>query len=617
MAFSPRSKNEILTDMINFVRFNTAVTDFTVGSVVRTILEAAAIEDDEQYFQMVQLLDAFSISSARGSKLDLRVADFGIVRRSPVKATVPVRFYDNTVVQDQLAQDQLSGSSTVLLFDSAIFPTTGFPYTVRLGEGKPEVQDRVVSANDITLNKLTLTTTLSSDLSVGDRVSLVTGASSRTISLSTGVQAPATSTQPAKTYRTTEPAFIVAGNFLSNEVSAVADTAGTIGNVAASRVTQFTGSDPFQGAGVTNPSSASGGLNRETDAELRARALDQIQSLSRGTVLAVKTGAIGVEDPITKSKSTSASLLEDFEANEVRVYIDDGTGLVPDTVSHAEAHIMSGADGGGVPTTLLRVDDDSWPSSGYAFTNFTDATITTDIATVVHYSAKNDTYPYYIYSDVSLVISASTHDTYYVDALTLSAEEGQTRFSCHDFPIVRGAFKLYRQTGTNWSLLTLDTDYRLNKGTGEVQLTIPGGLIAGDVLLAHYTYYTNLVREVQKVLEGDPTNSIQYPGVKAAGVFLSVEAPSIKRINIVASISALPGYTETDLAPLVQRSMENYVKSLKIGEDVIRAKLIDVAYNVTGVADVHISSPATNTVVLENELPLPNDSSGNSLVVIS
>jgi len=615
MAFSPRSKNEILTDMINFVKFNTAVTDFTVGSVVRTILEAAAIEDDEQYFQMVQLLDAFSVNSARGSKLDLRVSDFGIVRRSSVKATVPVRFYDNSLVQDQLAQDQLSGSSTVLLFDSAVFPTTGFPYTIRLGEGKPEVQDRVVSANDITLNKLTLTTTLTSDLAVGDRVSVVTGASSRTISLSTGVSAPATATQQAKTYRTTEPAFIVAGNFLSNEVSAVADTAGTIGNVAASRVTQFTGSAPFQGAGVTNPSSAAGGLNRETDSELRARALDQIQSLSRGTVLAVKTGAIGVEDPITKSKSTSASLLEDFEANEVRVYIDDGTGLVPDSVSHAEAHATVGTgDGVHFPSTSPGVDDDTWPSSGYAITNFTDATLDSTPPELFHYSAKNDTFPYVLYADTAVT---SDLDTYYVDALTLSAEEGQTRFNCHDFPIVRGAFKLYRNTGTSWTLLTLDTDYRLNKGTGEVQLTIPGGLIAGDILLAHYTYYTNLVREVQKVLEGDPLNSIQYPGVKAAGVFLSVEAPAIKRINIIATISALPGYAETDLVPLVRRNMENYVKSLKIGEDVIRAKLIDVAYNVTGIADVHVLSPTTNTVVLENELPLPNDSSGNSLVVIS
>ena len=55
MAFVPRSFVEILTDMIAYVQFRTGISDFTVGSIVRTVLEASALEDDEQYFQMVQL----------------------------------------------------------------------------------------------------------------------------------------------------------------------------------------------------------------------------------------------------------------------------------------------------------------------------------------------------------------------------------------------------------------------------------------------------------------------------------------------------------------------------------------------------------------------------------
>jgi len=616
MSFTPRTRPQILTDMVNFVKYNTDITDFTVGSVVRTILEAAAIEDDEQYFQMVQLLKAFSINTARNSKLDLRVADFGIVRRSPTSATVPVRFYDDTLVQDQLAQDELSGATSIIVFDSTAFPTSGFPYTIRIGENLPGVQDIAVLSNDIAHNKFTLATPLTSDFSVGARVTVVPGTSAgRTFNVNTGIAAPATTSQAEKTYRTTEVAHIVAGNFLSNEVIAVANVAGTVGNVAASRVTKFTAGAPFQGAGVVNQRPGAGGLNRETDGELVDRALKQIQSLSRGTVRSLITGAIGVQDPITQSKSTSASLLEDFEGNEVRVYIDDGTGLIPDTVAHAES-----STGGGellpVPTLVLPVNDNSWPTTGWILYGFTDATLPSVVPQLVHYSSKTATSPYVLYLDTTVMLETFV-DTYYVDVLTDAAETGQTRFSCHDFPIVRGAFKLYRKTGLSWSLLSLGTDYLLNRGTGEVQVIIPGGLTAGDILAAHYTRYSNLVQEVQKVLEGDRNDSANYPGVKAAGVFLSVEAPTIKRINVVASIAGSPGTFEDTLIPLVRRNMENYIKSLKIGQDVIVSKLVDVAFNVTGVADVHISSPATNVVVLENELPLPNDSVGNSLIIIS
>jgi uncharacterized phage protein gp47/JayE len=83
MAFVPRTFEQILDDMIAYVKVQTNLTDFEIGSAIRTILEAAALEDDEQYFQMVQLLDAFSIQTSAGSDLDARVADFNIIRLQP------------------------------------------------------------------------------------------------------------------------------------------------------------------------------------------------------------------------------------------------------------------------------------------------------------------------------------------------------------------------------------------------------------------------------------------------------------------------------------------------------------------------------------------------------
>ena len=69
MPFRRRVFTEILQDMIDHVLLNTPLTDFRIGSVIRTLLEAAALEDDEAYFQMAQLLRDFSV----GRKINLVV----------------------------------------------------------------------------------------------------------------------------------------------------------------------------------------------------------------------------------------------------------------------------------------------------------------------------------------------------------------------------------------------------------------------------------------------------------------------------------------------------------------------------------------------------------------
>ena len=55
MAFAPRSAEEILDDFVNYLTINTKLTDFNVGSVIRTMLEVVAIEDATQYRQMLNI----------------------------------------------------------------------------------------------------------------------------------------------------------------------------------------------------------------------------------------------------------------------------------------------------------------------------------------------------------------------------------------------------------------------------------------------------------------------------------------------------------------------------------------------------------------------------------
>lgn len=610
MAFTPRSFPQILEDMIAYVTANSVISDFTVGSVARTILEAAALEDDEQYFQMTQLLSAFSLTTARGEELDRRLADFGISRRSATTATVRLRFFDNNLVTQRLAVEAPSGSSIIEVFDSTVFPATGFPYTIRVGEGTTRVEDLSVTANNTTLGQLTVSTPLSNDLEVGDRVNLVTGASARTINTGTTVEAGPTVTQNARAYRTQEPAFIVAGNFFSNEVLAKSTVSGTQGNVGAQRITRFTGGAPFSGAGVINLSSASGGLNRETDAEFRQRALRLLQSLSRGTPLALQTAAVGVTDPATGQRTVSANIIEDFTEDEVFVYIDDGTGLVPDTVP-LPSDTLNGLLSIG-SSSVPVVDSSGFPSSGYILIEENAG----NAAELLEVTSKDDSTNTLFISSTTSITHTSGTTVLSVDVITQNAETGRRRFQLQNPPVVRGTDRIFIDPGTGFIEQTPDTDYVLNRGTGEFQLVDLSGVTVGSTVVAHYTYYTNLISQVQRVLEGDLDNPTIYPGVKAAGIFLSVEAPTIRRITVIASIAADVGFVEADLRDEVRAEIETYISSRRIGEDVILSKIIDVAHNVTGVKDVTILTPTANVSILENELPIPFDSDGNTLVTI-
>ena len=618
MAFTPRTFEQILNDMIAYVQSRTTISDYNVGSVIRTILEAAALEDDEQYFQMVQLLDLFSFTTASGEDLDRRLADFGLTRRAAIPATARGKFVDNNLIRTRAASDASAGAFTVTGFDTTRFPTSGYPYTIRIGEGTPRLQNLIVSNNNTATMVLTLSSALTFDVFVGDRIAFVTGGTlsaptppssqSRVINIGTQVQAPPTVTEAARIYSTTEPAFILQGNYESNEVIIKCTSSGTAGNVGTNRINQFPGSPPYIGAAFYNTSPASGGLDRETDSEFRTRALNQLQSLSRGTPLALKSEAIGVLDPVTQTRVISSNIVEDFVEDEVFLYVDDGTGSVART-KVLPADSIGAVTAGAVTVTPVDISD--WPNTGWILIE-TDGV---NPAELVQYTTK-----------VGTVLGLATPLVYahnsgsiinFVDIVSASAEATQRRFKLTNFPSVRNSERIFIKPPAGvWTLLTRDVDYVINRGTGEFQLTDVGGVVSGTQVVAHYTYYTNLIAEVQKVLEGDPDDPVNYPGVKASGIFLSVEQPIIKRITVVASITAKDGFIEGDLAPLVQRAIESYISSLRIGQDVIVSKIIDSAFTITGLADIRIVTPSSNVVVLESELPMPFDASGNSLVQV-
>lgn len=76
------------------------ITDINPGSVVRTIVEAVAIELDYLYAQMDQIYNAAFIDTATGKSLDMVVSLLGITRKMPEFATGNITFGRNSEPRD-------------------------------------------------------------------------------------------------------------------------------------------------------------------------------------------------------------------------------------------------------------------------------------------------------------------------------------------------------------------------------------------------------------------------------------------------------------------------------------------------------------------------------------
>lgn len=96
--FQTKRFEQLLADMIARVIARTDMSDVSDVSVVKHVLAAAARADDEQYYQMVNMRELFSIDSATGEDLDERAKEIqpaDITRRDATKATGSVVFSRN------------------------------------------------------------------------------------------------------------------------------------------------------------------------------------------------------------------------------------------------------------------------------------------------------------------------------------------------------------------------------------------------------------------------------------------------------------------------------------------------------------------------------------------
>lgn len=157
-------------------------------------------------------------------------------------------------------------------------------------------------------------------------IQTVPGGTNYTIPAGRVCYAPATDSTKQINFRTKASGVLLDGDLTSALIDVESESVGSSTRVGAHTITQWQGGAPFPGAVVTNPIAAARGRDRENDSEYLQRGLAFIQSLSRGTPLAISTLLLGVRDPVSTRTVEFAQIVEPVVLGDKSLlYITDGT----------------------------------------------------------------------------------------------------------------------------------------------------------------------------------------------------------------------------------------------------------------------------------------------------
>lgn len=135
---------------------------------------------------------------------------------------------------------------------------------------------------------------------------------------------------------TTDSAIVFSAAQLTGSVNATCTTTGRTTNVDTGTVTRLVDTLFDSNISCANADPAAGGNDEETDAELRSRTKLYLQSLRRGTLASLETGALQV--PTVRM----ARAVEDEETLLVTLYVSDIDGnSTPEMISDVETEIVN------------------------------------------------------------------------------------------------------------------------------------------------------------------------------------------------------------------------------------------------------------------------------------
>ena len=246
----------------------TALLDYSIGSVLRSIAEAEAGVALWLQGQLLKVLLLTRASTSTGSDLDTWVADYGVLRLGYANATGYAQFSRFTTTT------------------AGFVPAGATVKTADLSQAYTVAADATNAAYNATTNGY--------DLTVGIASVIV-------------------------------PVVAVVGGFSANVA------AGTVTIISSN----IAGIDT-----VNNPAAFSGGSDPESDAQLRARFVLFIASLSKGTLGAIGYAIISQQLGLLYKIHENADIGGATDFGMLTVFVDDGSGAPPTPIVTAAANAI-------------------------------------------------------------------------------------------------------------------------------------------------------------------------------------------------------------------------------------------------------------------------------------
>jgi uncharacterized phage protein gp47/JayE len=159
---------------------------------------------------------------------------------------------------------------------------------------------------------------------------------------------------------------------------------------------------------------------------------------------------------------------------------------------------------------------------------------------------------------------------------------------------------LFTIASTIRGILTIGSDFFLNRASGQINFT--PGLTAGEILTVDYTAYTGLIAFVQKIVDGDLLDPINFPGYRAAGILVYVRTPQVLTQSVTATVVVKDGYDHSEVRANVKNSIMEYINGLGISGDVLVAEIVRKAMTVAGVYNFYLISPTGDIYLLDDQI---------------
>ena len=336
---TPRSRSQILGEMLDSFLSEQGLPKLKVASPVLSVMEASAQSDLRSSNDIFDLLAAASLDDAEKDDLDRIGAAEGVPRLTEAPASGSVTVTDTSFAKvstkvSQAAPAPIIGSLTLRIADGSALPATGSVY---VGRGTTRFEGPLAYTAVLppgsgagqsggSYYALSLSSPTLKFHNQGESVVLAQGGD-RLVSPGTIVQTPQGNAVEASQYKTLYQASVPDGEVSVSGILVVALRAGVSGNTVAGGVSAFA-SAPFAGATVTNPTPITNGTATETDDPYRERIRAARQSRSLGTPLAIRTYSTGVVAPDEGRRVLSAQVVV-HSGLPTSVYVDDGTGYEP------------------------------------------------------------------------------------------------------------------------------------------------------------------------------------------------------------------------------------------------------------------------------------------------